>query len=109
MSFEQRGLIAADHPGLAGHFLATRSCRGSCCWTRCCGRSRPGGRPTGRWASTGEVSGAAAPEQPFTIRLKESGGDEVRFDCLGEDGRLLARGHLTLAGDGAGRDRRRCG
>lgn len=110
MSFEQRGLIAADHPGLAGHFPGNPIVPGVMLLDEVL-RAFAAWRPTDRPMGIPQVKFLAPlrPEQPFTIRLKESGGDEVRFDCLGEDDRLLARGHLTLAGDGAGRDRRRCG
>lgn len=109
MSFEQRGLIAADHPGLAGHFPGNPIVPGVVLLDEVL-RAFAAWRPTDRPMGIPQVKFLAPlrPEQPFTIRLKESGG-EVRFDCLREDGRLLARGHLTLAGDGAGRGRRGCG
>lgn len=109
MNFERRGLIATDHPGLAGHFpgnpivpgvvLLDEVLRAFADWRSA---DRPMGIPQVKFLTP------LRPEQPFTIHLRESGG-EVRFDCLGDDGRLLARGRLTLAGDGTGRDRRRCG
>ncbi len=100
MSFERRGLIAADHPCLAGHFpgnpivpgvvLLDEVLRAFADW-------RPADRPVG--IPQVKFLAPLRPEQPFTIRWVESGSGGVRFDCLGDDGRTLVRGKLTLAGE----------
>ncbi|QQS53798.1 MAG: hydroxymyristoyl-ACP dehydratase [Candidatus Competibacteraceae bacterium] len=100
MRFEQHCVIAADHPGLAGHFpgnpivpgvvLLDEVLRAFAAW-------RPADRPVG--IPQAKFLAPLRPERPFTIRFMESGSGGTRFDCLGDDGRLLARGRLTLAGD----------
>ena len=100
MSFKQRCVIAADHPCLAGHFpdnpivpgvvLLDEVLRAFAAW-------RPADRPVG--IPQVKFLAPLYPEQPFMIRLVESDSGGVRFDCLGDDGRTLTRGNLTLAGD----------
>ncbi len=100
MSFEWRGTIATDHPCLAGHFPGNPIVPGVVLLDEVL-RAFVAWRPTDRPVGIPQVKFLAPlrPEQPFTIRWVESGSSGVRFDCLGDDGRPLARGSLMLAGD----------
>lgn len=98
MEFEQHGVIAADHPCLAGHFPGNPIVPGVLLLDEVL-RAFAAWRPSEQAVDIPQVKFLAPlrPEQPFAIRLTESGPNSARFDCLGADGRLLARGRLRLS------------
>ncbi|MGB5062689.1 MAG: hydroxymyristoyl-ACP dehydratase [Candidatus Competibacter sp.] len=100
MRFEQHCVIAADHPCLAGHFPGNPIVPGVVLLDEVL-QAFAAWRPTDRPVGIPQVKFLAPlrPEQPFAIRWVESSSGGIRFDCLGDDGRTLARGNLTLAGD----------
>ncbi len=95
---EQRHVIAADHPSLAGHFPGNPIVPGLVILEEVVGAFED-------WRSGNRVVGMPVvkflaplrPEQAFAIRFAESGARGIRFECIGDDGRPLAQGCLTIA------------
>jgi 3-hydroxymyristoyl/3-hydroxydecanoyl-(acyl carrier protein) dehydratase len=100
MKFETRGVISADHPALAGHFPGNPIVPGVVILDEVL-QTMTVWRPAGRLFSMPNVKFLAPlrPEQAFTIRLVDAGAGRVRFECLREDGSLVAQGLLVPVAD----------
>ena len=100
-NFTKRQVIVADHPSLAGHFPGNPVVPGVVILEEVMQAFedwRPGSRVVGM--SVVKFLAPLRPEQAFTIRFAESGVRGVRFECVRDDGRALARGCLTAARTG---------
>jgi 3-hydroxymyristoyl/3-hydroxydecanoyl-(acyl carrier protein) dehydratase len=98
---EKQSLIPADHPSLAGHFPGYPIAPGVVILDEVLQAL------TDLWPGERAVEipivkflAPLRPEQPFTIRLVESGVRRVRFECIQHDGQLLAQGYLLVADAG---------
>ncbi|MBS1220425.1 MAG: acyl-CoA synthetase/AMP-acid ligase [Proteobacteria bacterium] len=97
MNFEPLA-IAANHPSLAGHFPGNPIVPGVVILDeviRAFEAWRPGERLTG--IPVVKFLAPLRPEQSFTIRFLEPGSNPVRFDCVRDNGQVVARGSLSLA------------
>ncbi len=101
MNPEQRYVIAADHPSLAGHFPGNPIVPGVVILeevVRAFEAWRPDKQPVGM--PVVKFLAPLRPEQSFTIRFLESGSNRVRFECVRVDGQPFVQGDLILAGAG---------
>jgi hypothetical protein len=98
---QQRCAIAADHPGLAGHFPGNPVVPGVLLLEEVV-RAFEAWRPDERLVGMPVVKFLVPlrPGQAFAIRFVESGGRGIRFECVRDDGQPLARGCLTVAPPG---------
>lgn len=92
---EERQVITADHPSLAGHFPGNPIVPGLVILetvTRAFEVWRPGNQVVGM--PVVKFLAPLRPEQGFTIRFAESGIHHIRFECVRDNGQTLARGSL---------------
>ncbi|HPF57663.1 MAG TPA: hypothetical protein P5149_00410 [Candidatus Competibacteraceae bacterium] len=98
MMNEKQRVIAANHPSLAGHFPGHPITPGVVILDeviQMLAEQWPDRRPIG--IPIVKFLAPLRPEQPFKIRIFESGLPRVRFECIQENGLLLAQGYLLLA------------
>ena len=98
---EKQSVIPVEHPSLAGHFPDHPITPGVVILDEVL-QALADQWPEKRAVEIPVVKFLAPlrPEQPFTIRLVESGIRQVRFECIQQDGQPLAQGYLLLADAG---------
>lgn len=97
MNAEKSPAIPADHPSLAGHFPGNPIVPGVVILDEvihALGDWRPGVQAVG--IPVVKFLAPLRPEQPFTVRFVETSASRIRFECVREDGQLLAQGQLAL-------------
>lgn len=95
MQFETCRVIPAAHPALAGHFPGNPIVPGVVILDEVV-QAMADWQPNRRLCGAPSVKFLAPlrPAQGFTIRLADPGSGRVRFECLREDGQLVAQGVL---------------
>ncbi|MCP5195559.1 MAG: hydroxymyristoyl-ACP dehydratase [Gammaproteobacteria bacterium] len=103
MVFEKWCVVATDHPSLVGHFPGHPITPGVVILDeviQALTEEWPGGQsmeiPLVKFLAP------LRPGQPFTVRLRQSSSERVQFECIRDDGQLLAHGYLLLVDSVAG-------